>query len=193
MALKVVPADDERCDIHTGRKPAKYICESCLKELGLGAGPAMTVRRGPIRRVRRALRHGPFRQARRAVRRSGWGAHPKLLIGAALTLLIAAVVVLTLVGGGEDEGGAPSEADVVNALDLLPNPAGSGWITSDGACVVVSIDLAQQQPTGRQGAELSVEATNQDGTVAAVVVQNDYTISQDECVAQVETALRNEF
>jgi hypothetical protein len=191
MALKVVPADDERCDIHTGRKPAQHICESCLKELSLEASPATAVRRGPIRRVRRALRR-PFRQARRAVRRSGWGAHPKLLIGAGLTLVIAAVVALTLLGGGDDEGGAPSEADVVNALDLLPNPAGSGWITSDGACVVVSIDLGQQ-PSGEPGAERLVEATNEDGMVAAVVVQNDYTISQDDCVAQVETALRNEF
>jgi hypothetical protein len=193
MALKVVPADDERCDIHTRRKPARYICETCLKELGLEAGPATTATRGPVRRFRRALRRGPFGQARRAMRRSRWGARPKLLIGAGLTLLIAAVVVVTLLGGGEDENGAPSEADVVNALDLLPNPAGSGWITSDGACVVASIDLGQQQPPGGEGAELSVEAANEDGTVAAVVVQNDYTISQDECVAQVETALRNEF
>lgn len=183
MALKVVPADDERCDIHTGRKPAKYICESCLKELGLDARPAVTVRRGPLRRSRRALRRLRSRIPRRALIAAGVG----------LVVAIAAVAALTLLGGGEDEDGPPSEADVVNTLDLLPNPAGSGWITSDGACVVVSINLGQQQPRGRQGADLSIEAANEDGTVAAIVVQNDYSISQDECVAQVETALGSEF
>jgi hypothetical protein len=85
-----------------------------------------------------------------------------------------------------------SEAEVVSALDLLPNPAGSGWITSDGACAVASIDLGRQGSGGKE-AQLSVEATNEDRTVEAVVVQNDFTVSQEQCVAQVETALRDEF
>ena len=183
MALKVVPADDARCDIHTGRKPAQYICRTCMKELGLDARPAMSVRRGPLRRARRLLRRVRSRIPRKALIGAGIG----------LVLVITAVAALTLLGGGEEEGGATSEADVVNAIDLLPNPAGSGWITSDGACVVASIDLRQQQPTDRQATEPLIEATNEDGTVAAVVLQNDYSISQAECVAQVETALRNEF
>jgi hypothetical protein len=57
---------------------------------------------------------------------------------------------------------------------------------------VASIDLGRQGSAG-QGEKLSVEATNEDGSVEAVVVQNDFTISQDQCVAQVETALREQF
>jgi hypothetical protein len=179
MALKVVPADDERCDIHNARKPAKHICESCLKELGLEA---------------RVMRRRPVRQARRALRRSGWGGHPKVLIGAGAGLLIAAIVVMIILagrgGGGETETGPPTEAEVVEALELSPDPSGVGWITLDGECVVVAIQIDNAPAT--QTARPPSEAMNEDGTVRAIVLEG-FSFSQTECVDRVSDALRENF
>jgi hypothetical protein len=194
MALKVVPADDERCDIHNARKPAKHICESCLKELGLEAGPATTATRAPIRRARRVIRRGPLRRARRALRRSGWGGHPKVLIGAGAGLLIAAIVVIIVLagrgGGGETETGPPTEAEVVEALELSPDPSGVGWITLDGECVVVAIQIGN--PPTTQTARPPSEAMNEEGTVRAIVLEG-FSFSQTECVDRVSDALRENF
>jgi hypothetical protein len=191
MALKVVPAGDERCDIHNARSPQRYVCESCLKEFGVETPPSGAA--GEERGRRTSGRRGRRIRPRR-LRRLRTRIPRRALIGGGIVLVLAIVGVgaLILLGGGEDQGGPPSESDVVNALDLLPNPAGSGWITSDGGCAVASIDLGRQGSAGQEG-QLSVEATNEEGTVEAVVVQNDFTISQAQCVAQVETALRDEF
>ena len=35
MPLKVVPAGDERCDVHNERARQKYVCETCLKKFGI--------------------------------------------------------------------------------------------------------------------------------------------------------------
>jgi hypothetical protein len=192
MALKVVPAGDERCDVHNARSPQRYVCETCLKEFGIETPPSGAAGREGGRRT--TGRRGRRIRPRRALRRLRTRTPRWVLIGGGigLVLAIAATVTLTLSGGGDDESGALSEAEVVSALDLLPNPAGSGWITSDGACAVASIDLGRQGSGGKE-AQLSVEATNEDRTVEAVVVQNDFTVTQEQCVAQVETALRDEF
>jgi hypothetical protein len=187
MPLKVVPAGDERCDVHNHRTPQRYVCETCLKEFGIESpeSEAVTVHR-PSRRVRR----------RRALRRWRSRIDRKVLIGAAVGLiLLIAVLASGILGGddGGDEAGVPSEADVVNSLDLLPNPAGSGWITSDGLCAVVSIDRSELGQPAQEGEELSIEATNEAGTVSAVVIQNDFSITQAECVSRVDTALKAEF
>ena len=104
MALKVVPADDERCDIHNGRNPPEYICKSCLKELGVEPEPAVSARGGPIRSARRALRRGPIRQARRAIRLRSRSAR-RILIGAGIGLLIGAIVVAVMLAVGGRSGG----------------------------------------------------------------------------------------
>ncbi|HEX6585163.1 MAG TPA: hypothetical protein VF052_00255 [Solirubrobacterales bacterium] len=189
MPLKVVPAGDERCDVHNQRTPQKYVCESCLKEFGIESpeSEAATVHR-PSRRTRR----------RRAFRRWRSRLDWKVLLGAAVgvILVIAVVAAVGSLGGGdggETEGNVPSEADVVEGLDLLPNPSGSGWITSDGACAVVSIDISELAQPAQEGEELPLEATNEAGTVGAVVIQNDFSSTQAECVGRVDTALKAEF
>ena len=58
---------------------------------------------------------------------------------------------------------------------------------------MISIDVGAGVPAQQEGPELSVEATNEDRTVAAVVVQNDFSVTQADCVAQVESALRDEY
>ncbi|HET8592311.1 MAG TPA: hypothetical protein VFL56_01490 [Solirubrobacterales bacterium] len=185
MPLKVVPAGDERCDVHNHRTPQRYVCEECLKEFGIESPESATVHRPPRRvRWRRARRRWRSRIDRR-----------KVLLGAAavVALIVAGLIAGSVVGGGEGGGGAPSEADVVNRLDLLPNPAGTGWITSDGACAVVEIDLSELPPPTEGGEELSIEASNETRTVGAVVIQNDFSIGQAECVARVDAALKAEF
>src|SRR5262249_62151060 len=71
VALKVVPAGDERCDIHNGRTPASYICKDCVRELGVETGPAPAARGKPIRRLRSKLRN-TGRRAPRRLRAPGW-------------------------------------------------------------------------------------------------------------------------
>jgi hypothetical protein len=104
MALKVVPAGDERCDVHNRRKPQKYICETCLSEFGIeSVSPAAT------RRAR----------ARRALRSWRSGIHRKVLIGVWAAVLIAGVilVVVLVVGGDDHEAGvAATPEDLVACL-----------------------------------------------------------------------------
>ena len=195
MALKVVPAGDERCDIHNGRRPAAYICKDCLKELGVEAGATATVRRGPLRRARRTLRR-PTRPARRAARRLGPRTRRRILIGAGIMLATAAVVLIVVLvtqgGGGGGGNGLPSEAEVVDGLDLSPDPSGTGWITLDGACAVLSISIGPTPQPAPQTTSSTGEATNEDGTVRAVV-QNAFSQSQAACVDRINAALRDHF
>jgi len=106
-------------------------------------------------------------------------------------LLIAALIGIVLGGGGGGSGG-PSEEDVVNALDLVPS--GPGWVTSDGACAVGSIEVGDDVQPGTGGdLDILVEATNEDETVRAVVSQSDGSMSLDDCVDRVNTGLRTHF
>ncbi len=184
MALKVVPAGDERCDIHNRRKSPTHICETCLKEYGIDPARPATARPRP-RRVR----------ARRAFRRWRSRTDRKVLIGGGVGFLIVGVIVVTVLvagsggGGGEGGSGAPLEADVVNALDLVPNLTGGGWVTSDGACAVVSIQFGKDVQVGNR----AIEATNADGTVGAFVLPNDPAISEADCLARVSCRLRAHF
>src|SRR5262245_8024599 len=191
MALKVVPGGDERCDIHNGRKPAAFICEDCLKEFGVEAGRTGAVRGNPIRRAGRAVRN-PIRAAKRARRRSS--PRRTVLVAAGLGLLIAAVVVVVALasggGGGGNQTGPPTQAEVVDALGLSPDPSGTGWITLDGSCSVLSIQIGTPPPT--QTVDPATVATNGDGTVRAVV-QNAFSQSQTACGDRISAELRDHF
>jgi hypothetical protein len=190
MALKVVPAGDERCDIHNGRRPAAYICKDCLRELGVEGGQAVTVRRGPIRGARRLLRRRPVRRARRVLRRAPLGRRGALIAAALLAIAIAVVVVIAATGGGgESPSGSPTEAEVVEALELSPNPDGTGWITLDGACAVLSIQIGAPPPAPTANPTI---ATNESGTVRAVVLES-FSQNQAACVNRISAGLREHF
>src|SRR5512144_2187060 len=89
MALKVVPAGDERCDVHNRREPQKYICETCLEEFGIESAPP-----APTRRTR----------VRRAIRRWRSSADRRVLIGGGVGLLIAGVIVVVVLAAGGSAG-----------------------------------------------------------------------------------------
>jgi hypothetical protein len=192
MALKVVPAGDERCDIHTdGRKPPKYVCESCLKEFGIDPDSPDEPRRSLRARLRRARR-----RTRRRVARPDRG----LMVGAGIAVAVIAVVVTVLAtsGGGDAEdtttGGPPTQADVINALQLVPNLNGTGWITPDSACWVVSMQFGTDVPKpGPISGKGRGEATNENRTVGTAVSQNDVSVSENECVTRIGNALRAKF
>jgi len=194
MALKVVPAGDERCDIHNNRQPPAYICKDCLNEYGIEPGRTVTVRRGQ-RRFRRVMRR-PFRPVRRVLRGLGARGRRGILIGAGVALVAGAIAVTVVLanqgGGGGSQKGLPTEGDVVNALDLSPDPSGNGWITLDGACAVLSIEIGKAAQSPQPGVNPASEATNPDGTVRAVV-QNAFSQNQAACVARVRSGLRNHF
>jgi hypothetical protein len=192
VALKVVPAGDERCDIHNGRKPAQYVCKTCLREFGVDPAQAATAGLRPLRaRIRWARRRFRRRIARR---------DPRVLLATGIALLVVAVLVIavaSLVGGENaqdaDAGGQPTEVDVVTALELVPDPGGVGWLTSDGACWVVSIQFgANVHPPGEIAGGL-VEATNENATVGAAISLSDSSVSEAECVARIGDALKENF
>lgn len=190
MPLKVVPTGDERCDVHNRRDPPRYVCESCLREFGIDPSEPTAARlslRARLRRARRRFRRRIARGDRR------------ILIGGGITAVAIAVAVTAFArgAGGDDEGGAdgagpPTEADVVSALELVPDPGGAGWITTDGACWIVSIQFGANVHPGEIGKGL-VEATNEDATVGAAVSQNDFSVSEQECVARLGAVLKDEF
>lgn len=194
MALKVVPAGDERCDIHNGRTPASYICKDCVRELGVETGPAPAARGKPIRRLRSKLRRAG-RRSRRRLRSPGWR---EVLLGAVAIIVIAATILLITAltggGGGGHRTGLPTQEEVVNALGLSPDPSGVGWITLDGACAVLSIQIGSQAaaPTTTTTATPAGEASNTGGTVRALV-QNAFSQSQTACVDRVSAALNAHF
>jgi hypothetical protein len=136
MALKVVPAGDERCDVHNRREPQKYICETCLGEFGIDASPAAT------RRAR----------ARRALRSWRSGIDHKVRIGVGVAVLIAAVIlVIVLVVGGDDHKGgvAAAPADLVACLKergiqdaVLSQPAAD----AAGGTAAVAVVSREQDP-----------------------------------------------
>jgi hypothetical protein len=183
MALKVVPAGDERCDIHNRRSPQNYICESCLKELGVESAAPVTPRRRPLRvRARRSVRRWRARTDRRVL----------YALGVGLPVLILVIVLIAGSGGGGSSG--PTEAEVVKTLGLVADPnGGTGWITPDGACAVDSIDLGPNVQAGPIGTNLLVEVSNSKGTVGAVVRQNDFSQSESACVARIGAALKAHF
>jgi hypothetical protein len=189
MALKVVPAGDERCDIHNGRKPPAYICKDCLKDLGVETTEG--ARRPSIRDTRRALRR-PIRTARRALRRSTGRRRLPIAAGLGLLIAVAAVVVALASGGGggDTATGLPTEAEVVEALELSPNPSGTGWITLDGECAVLSIRIGTTPTT--QPVSPETIAMNETGNVRAVVV-NAFSQSQAACVDRISAELRDHF
>jgi hypothetical protein len=195
MRLKVVPPGDERCDIHNNRTPASYICEDCMRELGVESRSGQAIRRRPIRRLRSSLRR-TRRRARRRLRSPG---RREVVIAAALIAAIAVTILvvtnLTAGGGGGGGSGPPTQEDVVNALGLSPDPSGTGWITLDGACAVLSIQVgARPHATTTTTATTGTggEASNADGTVRATV-QNAFSQSQTACVDRISAALRAHF
>ena len=136
MALKVVPAGDERCDVHNRREPQKHICETCLGEFGIDASPAAT-RRARARRALRSWRSGIDRKVR---------------IGVGVAVLIAAVIlVIVLVVGGDDHKGgvAATPADLVACLKergiqdaVLSQPAPD----AAGGTAAVAVVSREQDP-----------------------------------------------
>lgn len=136
MALKVVPAGDERCDVHNRREPQKYICETCLGEFGIDASPAAT-RRARARRALRSWRSGIDRKVR---------------IGVGVAVLIAAVIlVIVLVVGGDDHKGgvAATPEDLVACLKergiqdaVLSQPAAD----AAGGTAAVAVVSREQDP-----------------------------------------------
>jgi hypothetical protein len=185
MALKVVPAGDERCDIHNGRSPASYVCETCLVKFGIDPEQAATRRRS--RRQR----------ARLAIGRIFAGGNRRIRVGLGVLLVIAvvaaAVVLLAGRGGGS---GTPSQDDVVKALDLVPNTGRPGWITADGTCSVVTIVTGADVHPGNVAGNLAVEVTNESRTVGAVVTPNVnsfFSASIAACVDQVGGELKSNF
>ena len=133
MALKVVPAGDERCDIHNRRPSPAYICEDCLKELGGEAAPVRVHR--PPRRVRVRRRFRRWRSDRRVL----YGVGVIVTVGVALLLAtvlldytlnlysMPRVVIALAAIGGITRGNAASVieagADSVAVIsDLLRGP-----------------------------------------------------------------------
>jgi hypothetical protein len=190
MALKVVPAGDERCDIHNNRRPPKYVCKSCLEELGIdSAGPATSRKRSVRSRARRA----PRRLRRRIARRDR-----RILVGGAVALVVLAGVVIAVAAAGGGGGGGrtsarPTEGGVVNALQLLPDPNGAGWITPNGACWVVSIQFGADVRAGELAGKGLIEATNATHTVGAAVTQNDFTQTAAQCADRIAGQLKSNF
>jgi hypothetical protein len=181
MPMKVVPAGDERCDIHNGRSPAEYICERCVRELGVETSRQRTSRRPLRRRVRRT--------ARRWRANTDW----RVVAGVAATLLVLAAVLTGILSGGGGGGTKfPSEADVVKALGLLPGPSGT-WLMPDGNCEIVSIDTGPEVTPGPVGTNLVMEVANESRTVGAVVINRGTALTEAQCAAQVGAALRAHF
>jgi hypothetical protein len=117
-------------------------------------------------------------------------------VGAGIAVLAIAAVLVVLATSGDEGGGPPSQSDVVEALDLLSNPDGTGWLTADGACVVVSIVLGNEVRAGPVAGNLAIEVTNEPGTVGAVVRPNYdsyFTTTETECANRVQTDLSDQF
>lgn len=137
MALKVVPAGDERCDVHNRREPQKYICETCLREFGIDPVSPAATRRARARRALRSWRSGIDRKVR---------------IGVGVAVLIAAVIlVIVLVVGGDDHKGgvAATPEDLVACLKgdgiqdaVLSQPAPD----AAGGTAAVAVVSREQDP-----------------------------------------------
>jgi hypothetical protein len=196
MALKVVPRGDERCDIHNGRKPATYICEGCVEELGVEPGRPGTARQARIRRARRAFRGGPT-PVRRRILRWARSLSRRAVIAAAIGLLIGTFLLIVILGSGGGSGetasGPPTATEVADMLGLSPDPSGTGWITVDGACNVLSIDIVSGNKTGTEAVNSTLEATNESTTIRAAVLQYDDSVSQAACVNRISTGLHDHY
>jgi hypothetical protein len=137
MALKVVPAGDERCDVHNRREPQKYVCETCLGEFGIESVSPAATRRARARRALRSWRSGIDR---------------KVLIGVGVAVLIAGVIlVVALVDGGDDDraGVAAAPQDLVACLKedgiedaVLSQPAPD----AAGGTAAVAVVSREQDP-----------------------------------------------
>ena len=185
MALKVVPAGDDRCDVHNSRRPQRYICKDCMRELGIESAPG-TSSRGVLARAWRGIGNA-------------WAqSSGKVRVGVGIALLaIAAIALVLLVASGGNKGGPPTQSEVVEALDLVSDPGGgTGWLTADGTCVVVSIVFGNEVRPGPVAGNLAVEVTNEQGTVGAVVRPNYssyFNPTEAQCADHVQTALRDHF
>jgi hypothetical protein len=180
MPLKVVPAGDERCDIHNQRPSPQYICESCVKQFGIEPS-RVRVSKPPLRR-----------RAKRALRRLRARLDWRHAVGAVAAILVIGTLVTVITGSGGGGSSAPSDTEVAKGLGLVP-VAGGGWQTADGACNVVSIETGVGIQSGEAGTNLIVEVTNEAGTVGAVVTQRDFSLTEGECVRRVGEALRSRF
>ena len=138
MALKVVPAGDERCDVHNRRQLQKHVCETCLREFRIeSVAPAAT------RRAR----------ARRALRSWRSGIHRKVLIGVgvAAALIAGVILMIVLAVGGDDQkaGVAAAPEDLVACLKehgiqdaVLSQPAPD----AAGGTAAVAVVSREQDP-----------------------------------------------
>jgi hypothetical protein len=88
MPLKVVPAGDERCDIHNQRSSPQYICESCVQKFGIEPS-RVRVSKPPLRR-----------RAKRTLRRLRARLDWRHVVAALAALLIIATLVTVLTSGG---------------------------------------------------------------------------------------------
>jgi hypothetical protein len=185
MALKVVPAGDDRCDVHNSRRPQRYICKDCMRELGIESVSG-TGRRWSPARVARAVQ-------------TGWAqTSGKVRVGVGVGLLVVvAIAVIALGASGGDKGGPPTQSEVVDALDLISDPGGgTGWQTADGTCVVISIVFGNDVRPGPVAGNLAIEVTNEQGTVGAVVRPNYssyFNSTEAQCAERVQSSLRDHF
>jgi hypothetical protein len=190
MPLKVVPAGDERCDVHNERSPQNYVCETCLRKFGIDPTQPSAAERHRRSRVPRPLR--------RALRRWRSPSNRRVRIGVGIAALVGAAIIVAalILGGGGGKNTNPSESEVVETLQLIPSPSGTGWITSDGTCSVPSIVTGSAVRPGNVAEDLAVEVTNESQTVGAVVTPNVSSFFQatvSYCVDQVGTALKDNF
>ena len=180
--MKVVPAGDERCDIHNGRSPAEYICERCVRDLGVETTRQRTSRRPLARRMRRS--------ARRWRSNADW----RVVAGVGVALVVLAIVLTGILSGGGGGGSnGPSEAEVVKALGLLPGPIGGTWLMPDGNCEIVSIDTGAEVTPGPVGTGVLMEVANEKRTVGAVVIEHGTALTEAQCAARVGAALKAHF
>lgn len=107
-------------------------------------------------------------------------------------LVLATILTAVLSGGGGGGTNAPSQAEVVKALGLVPSPTGT-WLTADGNCEIVSIDTGAEVTPGPVGTGVLMEVANEKRTVGAVVITHGTVLTETECADKVGAALRAHF
>jgi hypothetical protein len=119
------------------------------------------------------------------------------VIAAAVGLLIGTILLIVVLGSGGGSGktasGPPTATEVADTLGLSPDPGGTGWITVDGSCNVLSIDIVSRTQSGKGTVNSAFEATNASSTIRAVVLQYDDSVSQASCVDRISTGLHDHY